>query len=125
MRRVASKVSTTNISHGNNGNMLNSSDIGRRHDEQPAVAGRGWSRPALEMPGYLRVAADIAAQIEDGRLAPGAALPTGRELCARHQVSRQTIERAILILKERRLVWGRQGRAVYVSEPPHIPGDGG
>jgi DNA-binding GntR family transcriptional regulator len=68
-------------------------------------------------PDYRRVADDLREQIKDGRLAPGAKLPTKREMCAQYSVSSQTIESAMLVLKTEGLLDGRQGKGVYVARP--------
>ncbi len=68
-------------------------------------------------PDYRRVADDLREQIRDGRLAPGAKLPTKREMCAHYAVSSQTIESAMLVLKTEGLVEGRQGKGVFVARP--------
>jgi len=68
-------------------------------------------------PDYRRVADDLREQIKDGRLAPGAKLPTKREMCAHYGVSSQTIESAMLVLKTEGLLDGRQGKGVYVAQP--------
>jgi GntR family transcriptional regulator len=68
-------------------------------------------------PDYRRVADDLREQINDGRLAPGAKLPTKREMCAQYGVSSQTIESAMLVLKTEGLLDGRQGKGVYVARP--------
>ncbi|GAA1864433.1 winged helix-turn-helix domain-containing protein [Asanoa iriomotensis] len=69
-------------------------------------------------PSYMDIVDDIRRQIAGGRLAPGATLPTCRELCARYQVSRQTVGSAMIVLRTQGLVVGQQGRAVYVSADP-------
>jgi GntR family transcriptional regulator len=68
-------------------------------------------------PDYRRVADDLREQIQDGRLSPGAKLPTKREMCAHYSVSSQTIESAMLVLKTEGLVEGRQGKGVFVARP--------
>lgn len=74
-------------------------------------------------PSYMDIVDDIRRQIVSGLLAPGAALPTCRELCVTYQVSRQTIGSAMIVLRTQGLVVGQQGRAVYVSADPkrHLP----
>ncbi|MEV0715836.1 winged helix-turn-helix domain-containing protein [Asanoa sp. NPDC050611] len=70
-------------------------------------------------PSYLDIVDDIRRQIVSGQLAPGATLPTCREMCAAYQVSRQTIGSAMIVLRTQGLVVGQQGRAVYVTANPH------
>ena len=67
-------------------------------------------------PMYDQVAADIAADITSGALAPGARLPTEIELAAQYQVSRVTIRRAVKELSGRGLVVVSHGRGTFVTE---------
>jgi len=69
-------------------------------------------------PSYLDIVDDIRQQIADGQLAPGATLPTCREMCQSYQVSRQTVGSAMIVLRTQGLVVGQQGRAVYVTANP-------
>jgi DNA-binding GntR family transcriptional regulator len=62
------------------------------------------------------VADDIEARIQAGEFPAGEALPTYTQLAADYQVSRTTIATTILLLKERGLVEGKPGRAVFVRE---------
>ena len=66
------------------------------------------------------IAATLAADIRDGRLAAGARLPTHRELAHRHGVALNTASRAMRLLAERGLVVGEVGRGSYVRAPGHI-----
>jgi GntR family transcriptional regulator len=68
-----------------------------------------------EGPSYLRIAADLRAQIVAGELAPGAKIPTETALMARYGVSRTVAKNAILVLKGDGLVEGRRGSGVYVT----------
>ena len=69
-------------------------------------------------PSYLDIVDDIRQQIADGQLAPGATLPTCREMCQSYQVSRQTVGSAMIVLRTQGLIVGQQGRAVYVTANP-------
>jgi DNA-binding GntR family transcriptional regulator len=69
-------------------------------------------------PSYMDIVDDIRGQIVSGDLAPGATLPTCREMCQTYQVSRQTIGSAMIVLRTQGLVVGHQGRAVYVTAAP-------
>jgi len=66
-------------------------------------------------PAYLRIAADIRAQITAGDLGPGAKIPTETALMERYGVSRTVAKYAILVLKGEGLVEGRRGSGVYVT----------
>jgi GntR family transcriptional repressor for pyruvate dehydrogenase complex len=65
-----------------------------------------------------RLAAHWCAQIESGVLAPGARLPTERELALAHGVSRTVVREAVHQLKSKALVQSRQGSGVFVAAPP-------
>ena len=75
-------------------------------------------------PSYMDIVDDIRRQIASGQLAPGATLPTCREMCQSYHVSRQTIGSAMIVLRTQGLIVGQQGRAVYVSaDPRNLPAD--
>ena len=63
---------------------------------------------------FRTIADDIAAQIRDGRLAPGQRLPGRTELAPRYGVSPATIARSLILLEAWGLTRGRQGMAVFV-----------
>ncbi|MBM3397282.1 MAG: FadR family transcriptional regulator [Betaproteobacteria bacterium] len=69
-----------------------------------------------------QVAAQLSAEIKQGRLAPGAKLPTEAQLVAQFQVSRTVVREAVSRLKSLGLVDSRQGSGVFVSvQPPFAP----
>jgi DNA-binding FadR family transcriptional regulator len=63
-----------------------------------------------------RAAADIAAEIRDGRLPPGARLPTEQEMMATLGVSRTVVREAVSALRAEGLVVTRQGSGAFVAE---------
>lgn len=63
-----------------------------------------------------RAAADIAAEIRDGRLSPGSRLPTEQELMAALGVSRTVVREAVSALRAEGLVVTRQGSGAFVAE---------
>ena len=65
---------------------------------------------------HERIAADIRDEIMTGDLAPGAKLPSTAQLKARFDASNATIQKALQVLKDERLVIGRAGAAVTVRE---------
>ncbi|OZI19222.1 GntR family transcriptional regulator [Bordetella genomosp. 9] len=69
----------------------------------------------------------LAADIRNGRLAPGAALPTHRELAARHGVAIASASKVYARLKDMGLVIGETGRGTFVRDRPRErdwdPGD--
>jgi GntR family transcriptional regulator len=80
----------------------------------------GAERRNLDMPiptgGYREVAEDIAARIKSGEYPPGERLPTYRELADLYQVSVTTVQRAVIILQDRGMIVGLQGRGLWVAE---------
>ncbi|MGN9775265.1 GntR family transcriptional regulator [Micromonospora sp. H33] len=66
--------------------------------------------------GYREVAEDLSARIRSGEYPPGERLPTYKELADLYKVSVTTVQRAIIILQDRGLVVGLQGRGLWVAE---------
>ncbi|MFM9106298.1 MAG: GntR family transcriptional regulator [Chloroflexota bacterium] len=69
---------------------------------------------AARRPVYLRIADDLRRDIAEGRLAPGAPLPTEQDLIERYGVSRGTVRQARSILRAEGAVGGSQGRVFSV-----------
>jgi len=67
-------------------------------------------------PLHERIAADLRDEIMSGDLAPGEALPSTQRLKDRFDASNATVQKALQILKDERLVVGRAGAAVTVRE---------
>jgi GntR family transcriptional regulator len=67
-----------------------------------------------------RIAEELRAEIEAGRLSPGDKLPSERALAERYGTARNTAREAIRLLAERGLVTARQGRGVFVREPQRL-----
>lgn len=65
---------------------------------------------------YLRVAADLRAQIADGRLAPGEKLPSAPTLAHHYGVGTDTVRDALAQLSNQGLVVTRQGYGTRVRE---------
>ena len=63
---------------------------------------------------YVQIADHIEAQIQDGTLAEGAALPSTRALAEEYGVANMTILRAVEVLVERKLVTVLHGRGTFV-----------
>lgn len=64
----------------------------------------------------------LTAEIESGKLAPGARLPTEHEIMAATGVSRTVVREAISALRARGLVFTRQGAGAFVAaEVPRRP----
>jgi len=75
---------------------------------------------------WRRVYESIRSDIESGRLAPGAALPTQAVLAARHDASRHAVRRALRTLAERGFVASWQGKGAEIRRNPveHDLGEG-
>ncbi|GAA3049469.1 GntR family transcriptional regulator [Streptomyces olivoverticillatus] len=65
---------------------------------------------------HERIAADLRDDIMSGSLAPGAKLPSTVQLKARFDASNATVQKALQLLKDERLVIGRPGASVTVRE---------
>src|SRR5262245_61654262 len=65
-------------------------------------------------PRYLAIADALAADIGSGRLAPGARLPTHRDLADRLDVTVGTVSRAYAEAVRRGLISGEVGRGTFV-----------
>lgn len=70
--------------------------------------------------GAKDIAAILEAEIRDGRLLPGARLPTHRDLAFRHGVALNTASSAMRLLIARGLVAGEVGRGSFVRAPGHV-----
>lgn len=66
--------------------------------------------------GYRQVALELQEQIERGKYPPGTQIPTYAELAYTYNISATTVQRVILILKERGLIVGVPGQGNYVVE---------
>ena len=74
--------------------------------------------------GYTSIADDLAARIWSGEYPPGTELPTYPELRELYGVSVTTLQKAILILKQRGLVESVPGvRLFVVRDLPTPPSD--
>ena len=62
----------------------------------------------------------IRSQIAEGALAPGARLPSEREIAERYRLSRNTVREALRELETVGLVYRRPGSGTYVSEEPSL-----
>ncbi|WP_445520397.1 GntR family transcriptional regulator [Streptomyces sp. NEAU-174] len=66
---------------------------------------------------YVQVADRIAAQIESGRLRPGARLAGERDLAEEYGVAVGTVRRAVQELRERGLVLTLPAKGTFIAEP--------
>ncbi|MGW7429923.1 GntR family transcriptional regulator [Streptomyces sp. NPDC054861] len=67
-------------------------------------------------PLHERIAADLRDDIMSGDVAPGTAIPSTARLKERFGASSATVQKALRLLKQERLVVGRAGAAVTVRE---------
>ncbi|MGQ4596971.1 GntR family transcriptional regulator [Nocardia sp. R6R-6] len=74
--------------------------------------------PHNVLPKYLQISAQLRDLIERGELAPGAEVPSERELAARWKVARPTAAKALNTLRQEGLVRSRQGSGTYVTDRP-------
>ena len=72
------------------------------------------SESAGGRPAQLRIVDDVRAEIASGKLTPGAKLASTRELMARYEVSNQTVQRAMSILRSEGVVESRPGSGIFV-----------
>jgi GntR family transcriptional regulator len=70
----------------------------------------------VSTPLYQQISNDIAEQINSGVLKPGDRLPSTRQLMERYEVSETVIRFVMIQLKAQGLVYGQQGRGVYVMD---------
>ncbi|WP_432118515.1 GntR family transcriptional regulator [Streptomyces sp. bgisy032] len=63
---------------------------------------------------YVRVAEDLARQIQAGRIPVGGRLPNERELADEYRVSAGTVRRAVQELRDRGLVKTLAGKGTFV-----------
>lgn len=73
--------------------------------------------PAGRMLVYMGIADEIAAQIDDGTLAPEQRLPSETALAEEYGTARMTVTRAIRELRERGLVETVPGKGTFVLPP--------
>lgn len=63
-----------------------------------------------------QIASALRAAILTGKLPPGARLPSQPQLASHYQVARETVKRALEVLRNERLVVTRQGSGAFVRE---------
>ncbi len=71
-------------------------------------------------PASRRIADDLRHLIESGELAPGAQLPSERQLAATYGTARNTAREAIRLLADSGLVIAEQGRGAFVRRSPPL-----
>jgi GntR family transcriptional regulator len=81
----------------------------------PILAGIDHRDPT---PLHEQVAAEIRRAIAEGQAAPGEGLPPARDLAAVLGVNRNTVLRALRLLREEGLLEFRRGRGITVAGTP-------
>lgn len=87
---------------------------------------RQGAEPEPEAPDspYRQIAARLRERIDTGDLAPGATLPTFKEIAAEHGTSYSTAQRAVsLLAEEGRVNVSRGARAIVTNPPSEDPQD--
>jgi GntR family transcriptional regulator len=74
---------------------------------------------------FEQIADDIRDQVTSGALPPGGRLPSVRDLMVHYDVSTQTVQNALRILKAEGLVHSVAGRGVFITGPASNLGDDG
>lgn len=73
--------------------------------------------PDSSVPLYIQLKEMLQSAIQDGTFAPGAKLPSERELAERYTVSRMTARQALQLLAREGLTYSRVGKGTYASAP--------
>ncbi|GLX06454.1 winged helix-turn-helix domain-containing protein [Microbispora sp. NBRC 16548] len=90
---------------------------------QGAFAGASDARAAAPRsnPAYRQIAQEIVERIRQGSLAPRRSVPSETSLVHRYGVARETVRRAIAVLREEGWVYTVPQRGSYVSPPENWP----
>lgn len=70
-----------------------------------------------DVPVSQQIAADLRAQIKAGELAPGALVPSERELIEKYKTTKSTVGKAVGILRGEGLISSQVGRGLFVRHP--------
>jgi GntR family transcriptional regulator len=85
------------------------------------VAGLATRRLDKGVARYYRLYELLLAALRDGTIAPGSALPSEPELCARHGISRTTVRRALQRLEREGRIVRRRGSGTYARPQRTVP----
>lgn len=69
------------------------------------------------IPMYYQIKEAIQSMIDEGEFSIGEAIPSERELCDFFEVSRMTVNKAILTLVSEGVLYRLQGKGTFVTEP--------
>ena len=67
-------------------------------------------------PKYIKIMSDLESQIKNNELKPGDQIPTEKNLCEMYNASRMTVNKAIMMLCEKRLVERIAGKGSFVKD---------
>jgi GntR family transcriptional regulator len=73
------------------------------------------------VPLYRQLAGILRAMIDSGEIPPGRRLPSKKALIQEYQVSQNTVERALFLLKDEGLIETSMGRGLFVTQPEDRP----
>ncbi|MCZ4125295.1 GntR family transcriptional regulator [Streptomyces sp. H39-S7] len=73
------------------------------------------------VPPYRQIAAALRGRIEDGSISPGRRIPSLVELEEEFGVARDTLRKAVQVLKDEGLVETVNGMGIYVIDRPDSP----
>lgn len=74
--------------------------------------------PGSQEQPYRQIASELRRAIRSGEFAPGKRLPASTELAVRYGVARQTVQRALDILRVEGLITTQRGRGTFVRAEP-------
>lgn len=94
-----------------------------RRIQPPAMTAAGLARRRLDkgVARYYRLYELLSAALHEGTIAPGSALPSEPELCARYGISRTTVRRALDRLERESRIVRRRGSGTYACQQPPSP----
>lgn len=69
------------------------------------------------LPLYYQIKEILQEMIDNDELKPGDTIPTERELCEIHNVSRMTVNKAIMSMVNEGIIYREQGKGTFVSQP--------
>lgn len=84
--------------------------------DAPIYAGRVVIRHDSAVPIYRQLAGILRGAIESGELAPGMPLPSESSLMQEHEISRDSVRKAMDVLRADGLVITVQGKGTFVVE---------
>ena len=72
--------------------------------------------PRSEVPVYLQLAKLLRDQIRSGEFTPGALIPGEQRLAQEHGMNRETVRKALALLRGEGLIVSRKGEGTFVRE---------